>query len=77
MAPSKNICYYGRRFGCLNATHAAECTQCAERLTHAIQHVLYSAREASEGRDTRRAETPSDAADEPPKWREAQLLATS
>ncbi len=76
MAPSKNIYYYGRHFGCLNATHGTECRQCAERLTHAVERVLFPAREATEAHNTPRAEPQSDAADEPPKWREVQLIAT-
>jgi hypothetical protein len=29
-------------FGCLNATNGANCTKCAERLTHAANAVLRS-----------------------------------
>ena len=78
MAPSNNnACYYGPHFGCLNVTHDAECTLCAERLTRAVQHVLHPAREASEARDAMCEEGPSYTANGHQDWRTVQPLAIS
>ncbi|MGZ4891528.1 MAG: hypothetical protein ACXV2B_04625 [Halobacteriota archaeon] len=38
---SEQVCYYGLRVGCPNATNP-NCQLCAERLTHAVNQVLRS-----------------------------------
>ncbi len=70
MAPSNdNVCYYGLHFGCLNATRGAECRECAERLTRAVQRILHPAREASDAHDAQHEDHSGGTANGHQEWR--------
>ncbi|MGZ4905713.1 MAG: hypothetical protein ACXV3U_02520 [Halobacteriota archaeon] len=72
---SKNICYYAGHVGCLNATQDSSCRLCAERLSHAVQHVLYPGREASEIDDATCGEHSNDTINRRQDWHTVPSLA--
>jgi hypothetical protein len=42
MVTKNSGCYYGVHFGCLNAALDPHCRRCAQRLTNAVNYVLHS-----------------------------------